>query len=792
MAPPRAASTDSVETKDNEEEEPLTLDEIISNLKIARYTVNASVDLANEVQARKNPELRQAFAKIAGRDWCFLMDVTTAYIGRAEVKGEDTVSRSQGNSVPPSTPPAGLRCDIDLGPDRQISRVHAVIEYDADNQHWIVRVNGRNGLRLDERLVRKGEKAILRSGNVVSILGTQMIFITPDQEPIVHPKYKRQAMAEHEENTDEERHEGNPKTTRGWSPDPNQTSQLDPFPPSSTGRSRNNQSRGGLLDSTIPSTPSGSRLKDKYGVSPGFPRGVMLESTEDIDYSADSAKDIKPPHSYAQLIGQAILSAPDERLTLANIYAFIREKYAFYRHSGGGWQNSIRHNLSLSKAFEKVARRTDEPGKGMKWKIVDDQRDEFIRKTLQNNRRGLARMGSSGPSSPAAGGALAGYGVIPKSDGPRPMSSRGDIKVKTPPRSVTPPIASYPLANESFTPDRGPSASQQTVRGRAGLTTDPTRTPLPGRSSQFSRGAPSASKPQHASQADGRTGSPEFSSNLENTGLRNANSTSGFNVFPPQANAVTPLVARQAPRLAPPSTARMPSQFMNMSSPAPFWKFADIPSTPARGQYGLFANSSPTKLPLPDDDEDDDEDLPVAVQPSSPPVVPKDVDVEEAAEDDDDDGGVDEPQIPDSPSRSVSRPVSRREPNLSRSRTTSSAAVASGGPVATPIPEKRAALGGTPSSSSVPPASSTAVPAPDHQQNGMSPPASAPTASSQNAPSKQISSQPALGLGFGMGMSNSTRPQMSGAGSNPDSDDEGGIDLAKYVLSFPYEGYEGG
>jgi forkhead transcription factor HCM1 len=80
----------------------------------------------------------------------------------------------------------------------------------------------------------------------------------------------------------------------------------------------------------------------------------------------------KPSYSYAMLIGMAILRAPARRLTLAQIYKWISDTFVFYRNSQEtGWQNSIRHNLSLSKSFSKQERPKDDPGKGHYWVIND-------------------------------------------------------------------------------------------------------------------------------------------------------------------------------------------------------------------------------------------------------------------------------------------------------------------------------------------------------------------------------------------------------------------------------------
>lgn len=187
----------------------------------------------------------------------------------------------------------------------------------------------------------------------------------------------------------------------------------------------------------------------------------------------------------------------------------------------------------------------------MKWQVVAEHKEDMVRNAYRGGRGG--HRGSSAPSSP---GNL-NYITLGKD----PASSR---KRKLSP--IASPPARSSLAAQS-TPDRS--------RGRRGAPPPSDGSPLPRPRKPVPSAAPSSSvyQPQ----------SPTLASSF----YQDENSS-----------FVTPAPPRVHPRLAPPSTAPRPSQHMPTSSPAPFWKYADIGSTPLRPPANYDASPS-RRGPLP-------------------------------------------------------------------------------------------------------------------------------------------------------------------------------------------------
>ncbi|KAL2077161.1 hypothetical protein ACEWY4_026665 [Coilia grayii] len=93
----------------------------------------------------------------------------------------------------------------------------------------------------------------------------------------------------------------------------------------------------------------------------------------------------KPPYSFSSLIFMAIEDSPEKQLPVKGIYEWIVNTFPYYRAASGGWRNSVRHNLSLSKSFCRISRdKNKSGGKGSLWCVCPEYRPallEVLKKT---------------------------------------------------------------------------------------------------------------------------------------------------------------------------------------------------------------------------------------------------------------------------------------------------------------------------------------------------------------------------------------------------------------------------
>lgn len=328
---------ESDDTSSNAEQQELA-DAVIPHLSVAKDPIVAATEWAN-TNIEDNTGSVSAFAKVCGRDWTYYVKRLTVNIGRPP----DALSR-QSTGLGAESSPALLNDDpnaihIDLSPIRQVSRLHAELAFNHEDFKWHVAVHGRNGVKVNDSGFRRGEKIQINSGDVLEIGGTQMMFVGASGQAVIHPMFLERLREEpephavdsqahsHQEDSGPSVRPHSSQTLPGTRTRVNGQAVIAPAPPN-------------FVRETTPATSPRRAAQAGSGKkrSPPFGRGIVIETNELIDYSSDSAKDIKPGLSYATMISQAILSTPEQYLSLKGIYAWIATNFSYYRHLKTNWQ----------------------------------------------------------------------------------------------------------------------------------------------------------------------------------------------------------------------------------------------------------------------------------------------------------------------------------------------------------------------------------------------------------------------------------------------------------------------
>ncbi|KAK8856287.1 hypothetical protein PGQ11_012199 [Apiospora arundinis] len=125
----------------------------------------------------------------------------------------------------------------------------------------------------------------------------------------------------------------------------------------------------------------------------------------DQDEAMDDDELAKGDESYAKLMERAFKSRPNLAMTLQELYQWFRENTERGRSETKGWQNSVRHNLSMNGAFEKRERRpsiegsttaSGEPKRSNEWVLTEQAALHGVQSTTR-----FRKGNSSGRRAPS-------------------------------------------------------------------------------------------------------------------------------------------------------------------------------------------------------------------------------------------------------------------------------------------------------------------------------------------------------------------------------------------------------
>ncbi|CAG9864516.1 unnamed protein product [Phyllotreta striolata] len=159
---------------------------------------------------------------------------------------------------------------------------------------------------------------------------------------------------------------------------------INPSPSDSANASPNkhHQTRENIAERSTPnSTDESVESSDGYGYSNPNQATAPPRNKHplNVPYDPRIHTSNKPPYSFSCLIFMAIEDSVQKALPVKEIYAWILDHFPYFKNAPTGWKNSVRHNLSLNKCFQKVEKAAvSNLGKGSLWTVDPQYKPNLI------------------------------------------------------------------------------------------------------------------------------------------------------------------------------------------------------------------------------------------------------------------------------------------------------------------------------------------------------------------------------------------------------------------------------
>ncbi|KAG7097255.1 hypothetical protein E1B28_004621 [Marasmius oreades] len=348
--------------------------------------------------ARDNEEENQQPSKISAYyslvfpHFTFYIQTLSVTIGRrCSPPAQPSASSSTASSDP-------VQVDVDLGALKSVSRLHAKIEYDQDQDRFVLQVVGRNGAWVDGVWQGSGTRAPLGERSQIQIASRIFHFVLPPPPPPADsPSPPSEDLVSDSPATVTTSTNASNQRVRSPSLDITSISPPDSLPESDPPGDPLSESKQSTppppRPRAIPMVSGKSKTSKKRKKRDSESTTIDILSPEPSQLSAQplpragsSAKQskseeskpalkpgeeipVKPTLTYAQLIFRAI-KALNGKATLTEICDWIAAEFGYYRYvERNTWASSIRHNLSSGRAFKKMERCGGERGKGFFWSL---------------------------------------------------------------------------------------------------------------------------------------------------------------------------------------------------------------------------------------------------------------------------------------------------------------------------------------------------------------------------------------------------------------------------------------